>query len=286
MWAGESRSSGSGRGFEGAVDFSDLMRILVTNDDGVFSAGLETMAEVASQFGEVVVCAPDRERSACGHSMTLREPLRAREVRLMNGMRGFEVNGLPVDCVNLALTEYFPDGCDLVLSGINNGPNLGWDVTYSGTVGGALEGAVNGIRSIAVSVAKYVEDAPPHYETAVAWMQEWLPKLVSATLPKHCMLNVNVPSIAPVEVRGTRITRMGMRVYADRVERREDPWGKPYYWQGGVVIVDSTQPGTDVHAVNEGFVSVTPVRLDWTDHEAIPDLVETLLEADREEDAS
>ncbi len=251
------------------------MQILLTNDDGLHSVGFRALARVASRLGRVVLCAPDREKSACGHAMTLRDPLRVKQIHI-GDYEAYEVNGLPVDCVNLALSEYFPEGCDLLLSGINNGPNLGWDATYSGTVGGALEGAINGIRSIAISVAKYVEEAPEHFETAERWLEEWLPWLLEAPMNRHCILNANVPSIAWAEIRGTRITRLGMRIYEDRVEKRHDPWGRPYYWQGGVVVMDSTQAGTDVCAVNEGFVSISPIRLDWTDHEALPALEQSL----------
>ena len=114
-----------------------------------------------------------------------------------------------------------------------------------------------------------MDAGPLHYETAEEWLEEWFDWLANAPFKDHAILNVNIPNIAPVEIRGTKITRMGMRVYEDRVEKREDPWGRTYYWQGGVVVVDSTVEGTDVWAVNEGFVSVTPVRLDWTDHEHI-----------------
>ena len=252
------------------------MNILVTNDDGIHTVGLATLARVASKYGRIVCIAPDRERSACGHAMTLRDPLRVKRVPMEGGFEAYQANGLPVDCVNLALTEFFPDGCDLVLSGINNGPNLGWDITYSGTVGGALEGAINGIRSIAISVASYVEDAPLHYESAEIWLIEHFDWLVSAPMEEHTILNVNVPSIASIEIRGTKITTMGMRVYEDRVEKRSDPWGREYYWQGGVVVVDSSQIGTDVWAVNEGFVSVTPVRLDWTSHSQLEHLDKSL----------
>ncbi|MER3413936.1 MAG: 5'/3'-nucleotidase SurE [Armatimonadota bacterium] len=253
------------------------MEILLTNDDGVRAPGLHVMAEILRRIGRVVVCSPDRERSACGHSMTLRDPLRATPVKgFPVGVETYEVNGVPVDCVNLALHEFFPNGCDLVVSGINAGPNLGWDVTYSGTVGGALEGAVNCIRSIAVSVAVFVEEAPPNLETARLWFEEHLPWLLAAPQPKHTIFNVNIPSIAYAELRGTRITRMGTRIYQERVERREDPFGRPYWWQGGVVVMDSSEEGTDVQAVNEGFVSVTPVRLDWTAHELLTTLRESL----------
>lgn len=252
------------------------MHILVTNDDGIQTVGLQTAARIAARHGRIVCIAPDRERSACGHGMTLQDPLRCRKVAMEGGYEAYEVNGLPVDCVNLALTEFFPNGCDLVISGVNNGPNLGWDITYSGTVAGALEGAINGIRSVAISVASYVEDAPLHYESAEAWLSEHFEWLLQAPMAQHTILNVNVPSIAPTEIRGTKITTMGMRVYEDRVEKRSDPWGSEYFWQGGVVVADSTQVGTDVWAVNEGFVSVTPIRLDWTAHSQLDRLRQSL----------
>jgi 5'-nucleotidase len=208
--------------------------------------------------------------------MTLRDPLRCWPVQLEEGFEAYEVNGLPVDCVNLSLCEHFPRGCDMVLSGINAGPNLGWDITYSGTVGGALEGAINGIPSAAISVAKFVDDGPTHVETAADWVAEWFDWLLQTAPKHHGILNVNVPNIASAEIRGTHVTRAGMRVYEDKVERRSDPWGRPYYWQGGAVVMDNTVEGTDVHSVSQGFVSVTPVRLDWTDHASIERLQQTL----------
>lgn len=246
------------------------MQILLTNDDGVHAPGLHAAARVASKFGRVVICAPDRERSACAHAMTLRDPLRVKPVQL--DWEAYEVNGLPADCVNLAMCEFFPDGCDLVISGINPGPNLGWDVTYSGTVGGALEGTINGVQSVAISCAMFVDAGVVHIETASAWLEEWLPWLSKAPIPEHCILNVNVPNIALPEIQGTKITRLGKRVYQDRVEKRTDPWGRTYFWQGGVVVMDSKETGTDVQAVNDGFVSVTPVQMDWTDHKVIDTL--------------
>lgn len=260
------------------------MRILITNDDGIAAAGLVSLARVASRFGEVKVIAPDRERSACAHAMTMRDPLRVKRVPWPPGrdeasqwdpapsgrgsiIEAFEVNGLPVDCVNVGLCEAWPDGCDLVLSGFNHGPNLGFDVTYSGTVAGAMEGAINGIMSISLSMALFVEGAPLHLETGERWLEENWETLLSLPRKPLTFLNVNVPAIDATQIRGTRIVGMGQRVYEDRVERREDPWGRPYYWQGGVVVMDRTVPNTDVNAVAEGFVSVTPVTLDWTDHE-------------------
>jgi 5'-nucleotidase len=243
------------------------MRILITNDDGVHAPGLVALVRVAREFGEVKIVAPDRERSACGHSMTMRDPLRVVPVD-WDGIEAYHVNGVPVDCVNVGLTLAWPNGCDLVLSGINNGPNLGFDVTYSGTVAGAMEGAINGIRSISISMALFVTGAPLHYPTGERWLHENWQMLVESPHKPLTFLNVNVPAIDYAEIRGHRVCGMGKRVYEDRVEFREDPWGRPYYWQGGVVVMDpDVQPGTDVEAVSQGFVSITPVSLDWTDHD-------------------
>jgi 5'-nucleotidase len=241
------------------------MRILITNDDGIRAPGLQALVEVARLHGEVKIVAPDHERSACGHSMTMRDPLRAWPVDY-GGLEALEVNGVPVDCVNVGLTVCWPDGCDLILSGINNGPNLGFDITYSGTVAGAMEGAINGIRSVALSMALFVTGAPIHYSTGARWLKENWNMVVGSPEKPLTFLNINVPSVDYPEIRGHRVVPMGQRVYKDRVEYREDPWGRPYYWQGGVVVMDpDQQPGTDVEAVSEGFVSITPVSLDWTD---------------------
>lgn len=247
------------------------MRILITNDDGIFAPGLRALVDVAAQFGEVKVVAPDRERSACSHAMTLHDPLRAKTVDY-GGIAALQVNGVPVDCINIGLAELWPDGCDLVLSGFNNGPNLGFDVTYSGTVAGAMEGCINGIHSIALSMAIFVSGAPAHYDTGAKWLAENFEKLVGLPTKPLTFLNVNVPAIAFEEVRGVRFAGMGQRVYEDRVERRDDPWGRPYYWQGGVVVMDTSVEGTDVKAVSEGFVAITPISLDWTDHTHMADV--------------
>ncbi|MCW5936127.1 MAG: 5'/3'-nucleotidase SurE [Fimbriimonadaceae bacterium] len=241
------------------------MRILVTNDDGIRAPGLLALANVAREFGEVKVVAPDRERSACGHSMTMREPLRVTEFDV-DGLEGYMVSGVPVDCVNVGLTVGWPDGCDLVLSGFNNGPNLGFDATYSGTVAGAMEGVINGIRSIAFSMSVFADGAPFHYETGATWLRENWAWLTALELPPLCLLNVNVPAIAEPELNGHRFVSMGKRVYEDRVERREDPWGRPYYWQGGIVVMRAEEDENDVWAVTNGYVAVTPITLDWTEY--------------------
>ena len=252
------------------------MRILISNDDGIRAAGLRTLAEVAGQFGEVKIVAPDRERSACGHAMTMRDPLRVQQVA-WEGAEAYEVNGLPVDCINVGLSVCWPDGCDLILSGINNGPNLGFDITYSGTVGAAMEGCINGIPSIALSMALFVSEAPAHFETAARWLTENWFQLVKLPAKPLTFLNINVPSIAYPELKGHRFAAMGQRIYKDRVEHRSDPWGRPYYWQGGIAVMDTHQPGTDVDAVMNGFVSITPVTLDWTDYQQMAELAEQMV---------
>src|SRR2546421_10169373 len=242
------------------------MRILVTNDDGARAPGLIELVQVAREHGEVKIIAPNCERSGCAHSMTLHDPLRVKEIE-WEDLEAYEVNGVPVDCVNVGLTVAWPDGCDLILSGFNNGPNLGFDVTYSGTVAGAMEGAINDIPSIALSIASFVSGAPLHYETGARWLAENWDMLIGIPYKPLTFLNVNVPSIAYPELQGARIVAMGMRVYKDRVELRHDPWNRPYYWQGGVVVMDSGQPGTDVEAVNNGYVAITPITIDWTDYD-------------------
>lgn len=250
------------------------MRILLSNDDGIGAEGLATLAAVACTLGEVKIVAPDREKSACGHGFTMRDPLRLKPVDYhrigaqwgfdLPAIEAYETNGVPTDCVNLGLFAAWPDGCDLILSGINAGPNLGFDITYSGTVAAAMEGVINRVKSIAISMAIFVDGAPMHFATGESWLRDNLAGLVNLEMPELTFLNVNVPAIAPAEIAGTRVTTMGQRVYAERMERREDPWGRPYYWQGGNVVMRPDQPGTDVKAVSEGYVSVTPVSLDWT----------------------
>lgn len=246
------------------------MKILVTNDDGVGAAGILTLARAASHLGEVILVGPDRERSACGHSLTMRDPLRVKKSTL-EGFETYAVNGVPTDCVNIG-REMFE--VDLVLSGINHGPNLGIDVTYSGTVAGAIEGALNGIRSISVSLALFVEEAPMHLETAESWLRENLGWMTQLEIPSNTFLNINIPSVLPENLRGHRFVPTGERVYEDRIERREDPWGRVYYWQGGVASMIDGQPGTDVEAIREGFVSITPLSTDWTDRQALTRLQE------------
>lgn len=249
------------------------MRILITNDDGVHADGLFALKQALDEIAEVTVVAPDRPRSACGHSITLHKPLRLGETTLPDGSRAWSCSGTPSDSVTLALLDVMRgERPDLVLSGINHGPNLGWDLTYSGTVSAAMEGVMLGIPSIAMSVAwrfrRMVEEeegpAPPiDFSHAAAYAVELARHLERNPLPEHVLLNVNVPNARPL---GARITRQGIRRYPGKLEKRVDPMGRNYYWLGGDDPVDVHEEGTDVSAIADGFISVTPVQLDLTDY--------------------
>lgn len=249
------------------------MRILLTNDDGVHAEGLLALKQAVEALGEVVIVAPDRPRSACGHSITLHKPLRVVPARLADGSPAFSTSGTPSDCISLALLEVLRDRRpDVVISGINHGPNLGWDLTYSGTVSAAMEAAILGLQSIAVSVAwrleRMVEEeegpAPPiDFAPAGRFVAELLQQLPAHPLPAHSLLNINVPAGRPT---GIEITRQGIRRYPGKVEKRLDPMGRTYFWLGGDRPEDTMEEGTDVNAVAEGRISVTPIQLDLTDY--------------------
>ena len=246
------------------------MRILITNDDGIHAPGLKILSESISQFGEVVVVAPDRERSACSHGMTMTEPLRVYEQK-WKFCRAYSVTGLPVDCINVGLTLPILDSCDLILSGLNSGPNLGFDITYSGTVAGAMEGIINGIRSISLSMAAF-GDKEHFFESGAIWLADHFNWITKVSLPSRTFLNVNFPSLPYGEYQGMKFVKMGGRVYRERLEERIDPWGKPYYWQGGLEVEGKPEPKTDFEAILGGYVAITPISLDWTQNDALRDL--------------
>jgi len=234
-------------------------RILVTNDDGIQAPGLARLEEALGAVGEVHVYAPDREQSAVGHCVSLHRPLRVTRC----GPRQFMVDGTPTDCVMLAVRDLMGFRPDLVVSGINPGPNLGDDVTYSGTVAGAFEGMLLGIPSMAVSMA---QRGIAHLDTAAMVAVRLARYMLENGLSGGAMLNVNVPDVAYGELRGLAITRMGRRTYQDEIIRREDPRGGVYYWIGGATPSHVQEPGTDFEAVEQGKVSVTPLHRDLTHH--------------------
>lgn len=243
------------------------MNILITNDDGIHADGLLALKRALDTVGQVHVVAPDRPRSACGHSITLHKPLRADRVKLRDGSFGYATNGTPSDCVSLALLGVVDGPVDLVVSGINSGPNLGWDLTYSGTVSAAMEGAIMGVQSFAISVATY--DREVDYSAAAGMAQRLAGILQRHALPESTLLNVNVPPLPAGEIKGVMVTRQGKRRYTGNLEKRSDPTGRDYYWLGGDLPVDHLVEGTDVKAIADDIVSVTPVHLDLTDYRAL-----------------
>ncbi len=221
-------------------------------------------------LGEVFLVAPERQRSAAGHAITLHKPLRIHASRLPDGAEIWATNGTPTDCVTLGLEIIMEGRCDLVVSGINAGPNLGWDLTYSGTVAAAFEGAVLNLSAIAVSVAAV--DIPAEqidFAPAAEFAARLAARLLKEPLPPHTFLNVNAPPVSADQVRGHAITHQGRREYVDRIITRNDPNGRPYYWQAGRLRDDPQDPGSDVHAVLNNQISVTPVQLDLTDYTLI-----------------
>jgi 5'-nucleotidase len=233
--------------------------ILVTNDDGVYSPGIQTLAKRLRELDEVVIVAPDRERSAAGHSMTLHRPLLIEEIK----ESVYSVNGTPTDCVNIAVKGLLKEAPRLVVSGINKGPNLGDDVTYSGTVAGAIEGTLLGLPSFAVSLAaredfRFAEAAEVAFCAAA--------RIFGEGMPQGTLLNINVPNLSLPEIQGTLITRLGKRIYHQMTVERVDPRGKKYYWIGGGEPDWEREEGTDFDAVDRKMVSVTPLHLDFTDY--------------------
>jgi 5'-nucleotidase len=241
------------------------MHILVTNDDGVTAPGLLALVQAARKLGDVSVLAPDRNWSGGGHVKTLDRPLRIKEVNLADGSQALASDGAPSDCVALALLGFFPSKIDLVVSGINPMPNLGHDVTYSGTVTAAMEAVIWSVPAIAFSL----DSNENHlglldYEPAAQVVYDIIETVSNNRLPSGILLNVNIPYRSSEEIKGIRTTRQGLRVYRDRLDQRVDPRGRPYFWIGGDAPTGIPEDGTDVGALSEGYVSVTPLQLDLT----------------------
>ena len=239
--------------------------ILVTNDDGFFTSAIKTMATALEVLGEVWVVAPSNEQSAVGHGVSLHRPLRAKKVR----DRYLHVDGTPTDCVMLAVHKLLPRRPALVVSGINTGPNLGDDVTYSGTVAGAYEGMLLGIPSIAISNASYTAR---EYDDIAKVGVILARHVLEHGLPEDTVLNVNVPEIPFDELQGFAITKQGLRDYGDEIHERKDPRGISYYWIGGMRPEHVIHDGTDFEAIALNKVSVTPLHRNITNHEALAEL--------------
>jgi 5'-nucleotidase len=245
--------------------------ILLTNDDGIYARGLAEMKKALSGLGSVLVVAPDAERSAFGHAITMVNPLRATEVSVNGDFLGVAVDGTPADCVKLAMHTLLTAPPRLVVSGINLGPNSGTHILYSGTVSAAREGTIFDIPSLAVSLRSY--DRKSDFGPAAAYTRRFADLILQRGLPAGVMLNINVPALPAAQIKGVRITRMARYRYHDRYDVRQDPRGRTYYWLTGE-DAEVLNPGPDVDAcaVEEGFVSVTPLHYDLTCQDCLPNL--------------
>ena len=247
--------------------------ILVTNDDGVMAPGLFALVTEMRHLGKVSVLAPDHNWSGGGHVNTLDRPLRVREGRLVDGTQAFASDGAPSDCAALASLGYFKEPVDLVVSGINTGANLGHDVTYSGTVTAAMEAVIAGVPGIAVSLEvpeKHVGEID--FGPAALAARMIVQRVLEDGLPAETLLNVNVPFLNNEQIQGFLLTRQGLRVYHSRLDECIDPRGIPYYWIGGEAPTGVPERGTDIGALADGFISVTPLQLDLTAYHVLTDL--------------
>ncbi len=243
--------------------------ILVCNDDGIFSPGIKALAEVALEFGEVVVVAPDRQQSAVGHAITMSVPLRANEMTVAKKYKGFAVNGTPADCVKLAHGNLLDRKPDLVLSGINHGSNAGINILYSGTVSAATEGTILGYPSIAVSCTAYPEQAD--LKGAQEAARRVVKFVLDKGLPKGVTLNVNAPE---GEFKGIQWSRMADSRYVEEYEDRVDPFNRAYYWLTGQFELLDEGNDSDIHILNEGNATVTPIQYDLTDYNLLKEFGE------------
>jgi 5'-nucleotidase len=246
------------------------MHILVTNDDGVQAPGLLALAQAMRHLGKVTVFAPDKNWSASGHVKTLERPLRIRDTMLADGTSAFTSDGAPSDCVALPLLGFI-DKVDLVVSGINPYSNIGYDVTYSGTVTAAMEAVIAGVPGVAFSLASQDKTTkePADFSHAAQVAGFVTKKVIDEGLPEGVVLNVNVPYLSFDSMKGFIVTRQGLRLYRDALDRRLDPRGVPYYWIGGEEPTGVNEEGTDIGALMNGYVSITPLQLDLTNYKAM-----------------
>ena len=251
-------------------------KILITNDDGVLALGIIALARALRDIAEVTVVAPESQQSAVGHSITLHKPLRCVELDNfpVDGVSAYSTNGTPTDSVLLGIHAVIGEKPDLVISGINGGPNLGADVTYSGTVAGALEGVVAGIPSISCSMGAFEN---LDYNNCAEFVRILAMIIFEESLPDGVLLNVNYPNIPTEEIKGIKITRLGQRWYDDVVHERVDPRGRKYYWITGKKVLYGRQEGTDSHEVSNGYISITPLALDITCSEYMAQFADILI---------
>jgi len=243
------------------------MKILLSNDDGVYAKGINQLAKTLASLAQITIVAPDRNRSGASNSLTLDRPVRVKNI----ADHIVSVEGTPTDCVHLAITGLLSESFDMVVSGINEGSNLGDDILYSGTVAAAMEGRFLGYPAIAVSLS-LENDPHHHYETAAHITKELILRLCNDPLPAETILNVNVPNLPLSKIRGYEVTRLGKRHCAEKTIQSTDPRNNPVYWLGLPGIEEDAGPGTDFYALKMGFISITPIQLDLTNYNAFEQL--------------
>lgn len=247
-----------------------LKKILITNDDGVLAKGIQSLIEVFKKDYDITVVAPDRERSAIGHSLTFFYPLRVQKLEYSENLKIYSSDGTPSDCVLLGIYDLMEEKPDMIVSGINHGANMGQDITYSGTVSAAMEGTIHKIPSIAASLAAF-ENLDFIY--AAKFVKKLVDSVIDKKLPQHSFLNINIPNVPENEIKGYSITKQGVSVYDQKLLKRMDPRGIEYYWLSGDYPSGLIDPGTDFEAVYKNkMVSITPIHLDMTDFKLLDEL--------------
>lgn len=239
------------------------MNILISNDDGIYSKGIYELAKRMTRLGKVTVVAPDKEQSAIGHAITMHQPLRCKKIKLYDlDIDAWWVNGTPADCIKLGVETLLPKRPELIISGINNGENLGTDIIYSGTVSAAIEGSIFNIPAIAVSYAKHGET---DFSAAAHVAANIIEQVLEYAAGSKMLMNINIPEISSVnELKGVKIAKLGVKKYRNNFEERKDPRGNSYYWLAGELIKDEIKEDTDIYAVRNGYVSITPIHVDLT----------------------
>lgn len=243
------------------------MHLLLSNDDGIHALGLKLLADALSKMGKTTVVAPNRNRSAASNSLTLDRPIRAQKM----SDNWYSVDGTPTDCVHLGITGLIDEEPNIVVSGINAGANLGDDVIYSGTVAAAMEGRFLGLPAVAISITSF---QPSYLEDAARVSYKLISKLASTQLPNDVIININIPDLPKEELKGIQTTRLGNRHKAEPVIQSEDPRGKPIYWVGAAGPEQDSGPGTDFHAIKNGYISVSPMHLDLTHYKAMQEVAD------------
>ena len=239
------------------------MTILITNDDGITSPGIRALVDAVKDLGRVIVVAPDSPQSGMGHAITIGDPLRLNKVDMFDGIDSWQCSGTPADCVKLARDKILHAKPDICLSGINHGANHSINVIYSGTMSAAMEAAIEGVPSIGFSSLDYLFDAD--FTVAKTVAHDLAQRMLSGKMPAHLLLNVNIPVCTPGTFKGMKICRQAYARWAEEFDHRKDPRGKDYYWMTGKFINMDTGTGTDVAALKEGFASIVPIRIDFTD---------------------